>query len=173
VAGALGADLAAVDDLAAADDLAADDDLAAADDLAADDDLAVADDLAAAVDAAVDGAAEAPAAAVSETVVCGLFDAVAATMMTMSAPNPMSPLSTLCRAGHDLRFGPLGPPGPIGVGGGMADCCCHGCGSHGFRCPTGPCCCGPIRCCGSIRCWCATGLYCCGCHGSPGRERWP
>jgi hypothetical protein len=78
-------------------------------------------ELAAAEDAAADGDVELPAAPVSAAVVDGLFDAdVTATMMTTSAPNAMSPESTLCRAGQDLRFC------LFGVCGGMADCCCHG-----------------------------------------------
>jgi hypothetical protein len=77
-------------------------------------------ELAAAEDTAADGEVEVAAALVSEAVVDGLFDPDAAAMMTTSAPNVMSPVSTLCRAGQDLRFG------PFGVCGGMADCCCHG-----------------------------------------------
>jgi hypothetical protein len=82
-------------------------------------------ELAAAEDADAD--AELPAAPVSEAVVDGLFEADAAAPMTTSAPNAMSPVSTLCRAGQDLRFC------PFGVCGGMADCCCHG-GSWGAYC---------------------------------------
>jgi hypothetical protein len=102
----LGAELAAADD-GAADDTGADD--TAADDTAADDTVA-------------DGDVVLTAAPVSEAVVDGLFDpdADAMMMMTTSAPNEMSPVSTLCRAGQGLRFCPLG------VCGGMADCCCHG-----------------------------------------------
>ena len=69
---------------------------------------------AAADDNAADGDAELPAALVSEAGADGLFDSVA-TMMTTSAPNAMSPVSTLCRAGQDLCLRPLG------VCGGMAD----------------------------------------------------
>jgi hypothetical protein len=50
-----------------------------------------------------DGDAELAAAPVSEAAVDGLFDADAAAMMTTSAPNAMSPVRTLCRAGHGLR----------------------------------------------------------------------
>ena len=78
--------------------------------------------LAAAEDAAADGDAELPTAAVSETVVDGLFDADTRTLMTTSAPNAMKPLSALCRAGQGLRCRPFG----VGVCGGMADWCCHG-----------------------------------------------
>ena len=85
----------------------------------------VAAQLAAADDTAAVGDAELPAAPVSETVVDGLFDADA-TAMTTSAPNAMSAVSTLCRAGQDLRFC------PFGVCGGMADCC-HG-GDWGASC---------------------------------------
>jgi hypothetical protein len=74
-------------------------------------------ELAAVDDTAAD--AEPPAAPVSEAVFDGLFEADATAMMT-SAPNAMSPVSTLCRAGQDLRFCPFGGCG------GMADCCCHG-----------------------------------------------
>jgi hypothetical protein len=73
----------------------------------------------AADDKAADGDAELPAALVSAAFVDGLFD-VDATTMTMSAPNEMSPVSTLCRAGQDLRLC------PFGVCGGMAGCCGHG-----------------------------------------------
>jgi hypothetical protein len=76
-------------------------------------------ELAAAEDTAADGEVELAAAMVSEAVVDGLFEADAMAMMT-SAPNVMSPVSTLWRAGQDLRFC------PFGVCGGMADCCCHG-----------------------------------------------
>jgi hypothetical protein len=74
--------------------------------LAGADDAAGADDLAAADDTAADGDVELPAAPVSEAVVDGLFDADAdaTPMMTTSAPNAMSPDSTLCRAGQGLRF---------------------------------------------------------------------
>jgi len=75
--------------------------------------LAVADDNA----ADGDGGAKVLAAPVSEAGVDGLFDADAAAAMTTSAPNAMSPLSTLWRTGHDLRFC------PFGVCGGMAGCC--------------------------------------------------
>jgi hypothetical protein len=81
--------------------------------------LAVADD--------ADADADLPAARLSETVVDGLFEADATPPMMTSAPNAMSPVSTLCRAGQDLRFC------PFGVCGGMADCCCHG-GSWGAYC---------------------------------------
>jgi hypothetical protein len=86
-------------------------------------------ELAAAEDTAADGDAELTAAPASEAVVDGLFDADAdaAAMMTTSAPNAMSPESTLCRAGQDLRFC------PFGIGGGIADCCCHG-GGWGAPC---------------------------------------
>ena len=82
--------------------------------------------------AAADGTAagadpELPAAPVSEAVVDGLFEADAAAPMTTSAPNAMSPVSALYRAGQDLRFC------PFGVCGGMADCCCHG-GGWGAYC---------------------------------------
>lgn len=106
----LGAELAAVDDVGA--------ELAAA--------VVLGPDLTGADDSAADGDAEAPAALVSEAAVDGLFEADAAAMMTMSAPNAMSPLSALCRAGQDLRFGPRGRCGPGGVCGGIAGCCCHG-----------------------------------------------
>jgi len=76
--------------------------------------------------AADDTDAELPAAPVSETVVDGLFEADATAPMTTSAPNAMSPVSTLCRAGQDLRFC------PFGACGGMADCC-HG-GRWGAYC---------------------------------------
>ena len=71
-------------------------------------------------DTTADGDVEMPTAPVSEAVVDGLFDADAAATMTTSAPNAMSPESTLCRAGQDLRFR------LFGVCGGVADCCCHG-----------------------------------------------
>jgi hypothetical protein len=106
----LGADLTA-----AADAGVVRADLAAADDagvLGAE--LAVADDTAAGGDAVL------PAAPVSKAVVDGLFDADATAMMTKSAPNAMSPESTLCRAGQGLRFC------PFGVCGGRTGCCCHG-----------------------------------------------
>jgi hypothetical protein len=61
-------------------------------------------ELAAADDSAADADAELPAAPVSEAVVDGLFEADVAAPMTTSAPNAMSPVSTLCRAGQDLRF---------------------------------------------------------------------
>jgi hypothetical protein len=83
-------------------------------------------ELAAADDTAADGEVELAAALMSEAVVDGLFDADATAMMT-SAPNVMSPVSTLCRPGQDLRFC------PFGVCGGMADCCCHG-GGCGASC---------------------------------------
>jgi len=77
-------------------------------------------ELAAADDTAADGDVELPAAPVSEAVVDGLFDADATAKMTTSAPNAMSPESTLCRAGQGLRFR------PFGACGGITDCCCHG-----------------------------------------------
>lgn len=77
-------------------------------------------ELAAAEDTAADADAELPAAPVSEAVVDGLFEADAAAPMTTSAPNAISPESTLCRAGQDLRFC------PCGIGADMAGCCCHG-----------------------------------------------
>jgi hypothetical protein len=52
-------------------------------------------DLAAADDADADADAKLPAAPVSETVVDGLFEADATAPMTTSAPNAMSPVSTL------------------------------------------------------------------------------
>jgi hypothetical protein len=64
--------------------------------------LAAADDTGA--DADADADAELPAAPASEAVVDGLFEADVAAPMTTSAPNAMSPVSTLCRAGQDLRF---------------------------------------------------------------------
>lgn len=82
-------------------------------------------ELAAADDTAADGDPELPTAAVSEAVVDGLFDADARAMTT-SAPNAMSPVSTLCREGQGLRFCPVGVCG-------MADCCCHG-GGWGASC---------------------------------------
>lgn len=84
-------------------------------------------ELAAADDIAADGDTALPAAPVSEAVFDGLFDADATAMMTTSAPNEMSPVSILCRAGQDLRFC------PFGVCGGMAGCCCHG-GGWGASC---------------------------------------
>lgn len=106
----LGAELAAADD-AAADGAAADGavaDGADADDAAADD--------AGADDAGADGDAELPAALRFKATADGLFDADAdaAAPMTMSAPNAMSPVSTLCRAGQDLRFCPFGGCGGCG-----------------------------------------------------------
>lgn len=89
--------------------------------------LAAADDKAADGDGDGDGGADVPVAPVSEAGVAGLFDADAAAMMTTSAPNAMSPVSTLCRAGHGLRFCPFGGCG------GMADCCCDG-GGWGATC---------------------------------------
>ena len=77
--------------------------------------LAAADDGAAAWDAGVLAAVALSAAGVD-----GLVDEDAATAMMAIAPTAMSPDSTLCRAGQDLRLRPLG------VCGGMADCC--GCG---------------------------------------------
>ena len=73
---------------------------------AADDAGVLGAELAAADDTAADGDVELPAAPVSEAVVDGLFDADAdaTPMMTTSAPNAMSPDSTLCRAGQGLRF---------------------------------------------------------------------
>jgi hypothetical protein len=64
-------------------------------------------ELAAADDTAADGEVELAAALMSEAVVDGLLDVDATAMMT-SAPNAMSPVSTLCRAGQDLRFCPFG-----------------------------------------------------------------
>jgi hypothetical protein len=84
-------------------------------------------ELAAAEDTAADGDVELPATLVSEAVVDRLFDADVTATMTTSAPNAISPESTLCRAGQDLRFRPLG------VCGGIADCCCHG-GGWGASC---------------------------------------
>jgi hypothetical protein len=114
----LGAELAAADDTAAGADAELPAALVCEAVLGAE--LAAADDTAADVDA------ELPAAPVSEAVFDGLFEADATAMM-MSAPNAMSPVSTLCRAGQDLRFCPFGGCG------GMADCCCHG-GSWGGYC---------------------------------------
>jgi hypothetical protein len=91
----------------------------------------------AADDTAADGDAELLAAAVSETGVEGLFDADAAAMITISAPTAISPVSNLCRAGQDFRFG----WGCCGMKGG---CCpggtcggyCWFCGGHGWlSCP--------------------------------------
>ena len=90
--------------------------LAAADDTAADGEV----ELAAADDTAADGDTDLPAAPVSEAVVADSFELDATTTMT-SAPNAMSPESTLCRAGQDLRFFPFGS-----CCGGRADCGCHG-----------------------------------------------
>ncbi len=82
-------------------------------------------EMAAAEDTDADADAELPGAPVSEAVVDGLFEADAAAPMMTSAPNAMSPVSTLCRAGQDLRFC------LFGVCGGMPGCCCcHG-GSWG------------------------------------------
>jgi hypothetical protein len=72
-------------------------------------------ELTAADDTAADGDATLPAAAVYEAVADGLFDADATAMMTTSEPNAISPVSTLCRTGQDLRFCPVGDCG------GMAD----------------------------------------------------
>jgi hypothetical protein len=108
----LGAELAAAEDTDA-DGVA---------ELAAD---AVAE-LAAVAELTADGVMALAAALVSEAVVDGLFDADATAMMTR-APNAMSPVSTLCLAGQDLRFR------PFGVCGGMAGCCCHG-GGWGAPC---------------------------------------
>jgi hypothetical protein len=118
-AAVLGAELAAADDTAAGADAELPAVLVSEAVLGAE--LAAADDTAAGADA------ELPAAPVSEAVVDGLFEADAAAPMTTSAPNAMSPVSTLCRAGQDLCFC------PFGVCGGMADCCCHG-GSWGAYC---------------------------------------
>jgi hypothetical protein len=52
-------------------------------------------ELAAADDTAADVDAELPAAAVLEAVVDGLFEADATAPITTSAPNAMSPVSTL------------------------------------------------------------------------------
>ena len=98
--------------------------LAAAEDAAADGEAELAAD--GEVELAADGEAVLAAALVSEAVVDGLFDADATAMMT-SAPNTMTPVSILCRAGQDLRFC------PFGVCGGMAGCCCHG-GGWGTSC---------------------------------------
>jgi hypothetical protein len=62
-------------------------------------------ELAAADDTAADGDAELLAAPVSAAGVEGVFDADAAAMITKSAPTAISPVSTLCRAGQDFRFG--------------------------------------------------------------------
>jgi hypothetical protein len=82
-------------------------------------------ELVAADDTAADGDAELLAAPVSATGVEGLFDTDAATMITMNAPAAISPVSTLCRAGQDFRFG-------WGCGG-MKDGCCPG-GTRGGSC---------------------------------------
>ena len=74
--------------------------LAGADDTPADGDRAGA---AGADDTAADGEAELPAAPVLAAGVDGLLDADAATAMTTIAPAAMSPLTSLCRAGQDLR----------------------------------------------------------------------
>ena len=71
--------------------------------------LAAADDAAAAA-ADADADAELPAALVSAAVLDGLFAADATATMT-STPNAMNPVSTLCRAGQDLRFCPFGGDG--------------------------------------------------------------
>jgi hypothetical protein len=77
--------------------------------------------LAAADDTAADGDAELLAAPVSAAGVEGLFDADAATMITISAPSAISPVSTLCRVGQDFRFG-------WGCGGMKGGCCPGGTG---------------------------------------------
>lgn len=71
--------------------------LAGADDVVGEDDLAGADVTAA------DGDAVPLAAAVSAVVVDGLFEADADTAMMTIAAEAMRPLSSLCRAGQDLR----------------------------------------------------------------------
>ena len=71
--------------------------LAGADDVAGEDDLAGADDTAA------DGDAVALAAAVFAIGVDGLLEADADTAMMTIAADAMRPLSSLCRAGQDLR----------------------------------------------------------------------
>ena len=83
----LGAELAAADDTAAD----ADEELPAAPVSEA----MVGAELAAADDTAADVDEELPAAAVFEAVVDGLFEADATAPMTTSAPNAMSPVSTL------------------------------------------------------------------------------
>ena len=88
--------------------------------------------LAAADDTAADGDAELLGAPVFAAGVEGLLDADAATMITLSAPSAISPVSTLCRAGQDFRFG-------WGCGGVKGGCCpggtcrgyCWSCGAHG------------------------------------------
>jgi hypothetical protein len=75
--------------------------LAGADDAAGADDLAGADDVA--DDTAADGDAVAPAAAVFAVGVEGSFEADADTAMMTIAADAMRPLSSLCRAGQDLR----------------------------------------------------------------------
>lgn len=97
-------------------------------------------ELAGADDTAADGDAGLLAAVVlSAAGVDGLFDedAAAAMMAIATAPTAMNALSTLCRAGHDLRFCLLCP---FGVCGGIADCCCHGGGWGGYCCQPGPYC---------------------------------
>lgn len=82
----------------------------------------------AADDTAAAGDAELLAVAVSAAGVEGFFDADAAAMITMSAPNAISPVSTLCRAGQDLRFG-------WGCCGMKGDCCPGGtCGGYCWFC---------------------------------------
>jgi hypothetical protein len=71
--------------------------------LAGADDAAGADDLAAADDTAADGDAAAPTAAVFAAGVDGLFEADADTAMMTIAADAIRPLSSLCRAGQDLR----------------------------------------------------------------------
>jgi hypothetical protein len=75
-------------------------------------------ELAAADDTAADGDAELLTAPVSVTGAEGLFDADAATMITINVPAAISLVSTLCRAGQDFLFG----AGCAGMKGG----CCLG-----------------------------------------------
>jgi hypothetical protein len=85
--------------------------LAGADDVAGADDLAEADDLAGTDDTAADVDAVPPAAAVFAVDVDGLFEADADTAMMTIAAAAMRPLSSLCRAGQDLRRRGDGGPG--------------------------------------------------------------
>lgn len=103
--------------------------LAAADDAAADADAELLGaELAAADDTAADGDAELFAAPVFATGVEGLFDVDVAAMITMSAPTAIRPVSTLCRAGHDFRFG-------CDCGGMKGGCCPGGtCGGYCWFC---------------------------------------
>jgi hypothetical protein len=71
--------------------------------LAGADDPAGADDLAGADDTAADGDAVPPTAAVFAVGVDGLFEADADTAMMTIAAAAMRALSSLCRAGQDLR----------------------------------------------------------------------